>query len=76
MLPLSLSCLKASESLHLVPGWEVGEAVVPEVQPGEAGQRLEGPRLDLLEAGVGEAEAVHGAAAVKWPLFNHLQELT
>jgi hypothetical protein len=48
-----------------VPGGEVGEAVVAEVQPGEAGQWLEGPRLNVLEAGVGEAEAVHGAAAVK-----------
>jgi hypothetical protein len=48
-----------------VPGGKVGEAVVGQVQPRQAGQGFEGAGLDVLEAGVGETESVNRPAAVE-----------
>ena len=60
-----VSCLEPGEPLHLVPVREVSEAVVGHLQPRQAGQGAQGPRLDVLEAAVAEAEALDCPAAVE-----------
>ena len=60
-----VSCLEPGEPLNLVPVREVGEAVMGQLQPREAGQGPQGPCLDVLEAAVAEAEALDCPAAVE-----------